>query len=201
MKPKGVHMLKGKLVSIRAMEATDLPEVKAINEDPAVRGRVVGWGWPNSAAEMERWHAGSQGGSTHRWIVEDTEGRVIGVTGLWDVDWQSRHALTALKLGGLSGVRDRGLGTDAIKLVMAFAFYDVGLNRLHSSILETNSASIKAYVEKCGWSIEGTSRMHVWRHGRFLDLLQIGVLREDFDGLPDAEEYRDIVLRGGPSHR
>ncbi|WP_157551318.1 GNAT family N-acetyltransferase [Nocardioides jensenii] len=186
-------MLKGKLVSVRTMEAADLAEVKAINDDPGVRGNVVGWGWPNSAAEMERWHAGSQGGGTHRWIVEDDENRVIGVTGLWDVDWQSRNALTALKLGGVHDVRGRGLGTDAIKLVMAFAFYDVGLIRLHSSILTTNRASLKAYVDKCGWSVEGTSREHVWRHGKFVDLHQVGILKQDFDRLPDAEDYITLV--------
>ena len=186
-------MLKGKLVSIRTMETADLPQVKSINDDPGVRGNVVGWGWPNSAVEMERWHTASQGGLTHRWVVEDDEHRVIGVTGLWDVDWQSRHALTALKLGGENEVRGRGLGTDAIKLVMAFAFYDVGLERLHGSILESNPASMRAYVEKCGWSKEGTSRKHVWRHGSFVDLHQVGVLKVDFDGLPDAQDYIDLV--------
>lgn len=186
-------MLKGKLVSIRTMEVPDIPFVKAINDDPIVRANVVGWGWPNSEAEMTRWHGSSQGGSTHRWVVEDREGQVIGVTGLWDVDLQSRHALTALKLGGANDVRGRGLGTDAIKLVMAFAFYDVGLNRLHSSILASNVASHRAYVDKCGWSLEGVSRQHVWRHGQFLDLNQVGILREDFDRLSDAHEYVALV--------
>lgn len=188
-------MLQGRLVSIRTMEVADLPYVKAINDDPVVRANVVGWGWPNSEAEMLRWHAASQGGSTHRWVVEDADCRVIGVTGLWDVDLQSRNALTALKLGGKDEVRGRGLGADAIKLVMAFAFYDLGLNRLHSSILASNAASLRAYVDKCGWSKEGVSRQHVWRHGGFVDLHQVGVLREDFDRLPDSEEYINIVTR------
>lgn len=187
-------MIRGKFVMIRTMEVEDLAAVKAINDDPEVRGRVVGWGWPNSRAELARWHQGSQGGATHRWVVATEEHGVVGVTGLWDVDLQSRNALTALKLGGASGVRGRGLGTDAIMAVMAFAFYDVGLHRLHSSILADNEASTRAYVDKCGWSVEGVSREHVWRHGRFVDLAQIGILREDFDALPHAEEYRDLLL-------
>lgn len=187
-------MLKGKHVTIRTMEVGDLPYVKAINDDPVVRANVVGWGWPNSEAEMLRWHASSQGGNTHRWVVEDEDSRVIGVTGLWDVDLQSRHALTALKLGGRNEVRGRGLGTDAIKLVMAFAFYDVGLNRLYSSILASNAASLRAYVDKCGWSHEGVSRQHVWRHGKFCDLVEVGILKEEFDKLPDAPAYARAVV-------
>lgn len=189
-------MLEGKVVRIRTMEVRDLPAVKTINDDPAVRGNVVGWGWPNSLSEMERWHAGSQGGATHRWVVEGSSGDVIGVTGLWDVDMQSRHALTALKIGGTSGDRGRGSGTDAIKLVMAFAFYDLGLNRLYGSILVSNAASQRAYVDKCGWSREGVAREHVWRHGQFRDLVHVGVLKSDFDQLPDAHDYIVRVTGG-----
>lgn len=189
-------MLYGKLVQFRTMETEDLPLVKAVNDDPAVRGNVVGWGWPNSQTELQKWHGASQGGLTHRWVVEDLDGRVIGVTGLWDVNWHDRNALTALKLGGMNEVRGRGLGTDAIKLLMAHAFYDVGLNRLYGSILETNPASMRAYVEKCGWRHEGVSREHVWRHGRFLDLHQVGVLKVDFDQLPDSKDYVEMALRG-----
>lgn len=189
-------MLQGKSVHIRAMEADDLVAVKAVNDDPAVRANVVGWGWPTSMTEMQGWHAGSQGGDTHRWVVEDGEQRVIGVTGLWDVDMQSRHAMTALKLGGLNEVRGRGLGTDAIKIVMAWAFYDLGLHRLYGSILVNNVASQRAYIDKCGWSREGVSREHVWRGGGHVDLVQVGVLKSDFDQLDDAQDYIALATTG-----
>lgn len=191
-------MLRGKYVHIRTMEADDLTAVKAVNDDPAVRANVVGWGWPTSMTEMQRWHGGSQGGNTHRWVVEDGEQRVIGVTGLWDVDMQSRHAMTALKLGGLNEVRGRGLGTDAIKIVMAWAFYDLGLRRLYSSILVNNVASQRAYIDKCGWSREGISRAHVWRSGGFVDLIHVGILKAEFDQLVDAQDYISLVTTGAP---
>ena len=47
-------MLSGELVRIRTMEVEDLPQVKAINDDPRVRGSVVGWGWPTSRARNVR---------------------------------------------------------------------------------------------------------------------------------------------------
>lgn len=188
-------MLRGKFVHIRTIEADDLAAIKGVNDDPAVRANVVGWGWPTSMTEMQRWHASSQGGNTHRWVVEDGEQRVIGVTGLWEIDMHSRHAMTALKLGGVKGVRGRGLGTDAIMAVMAWAFYDLGLHRLYSSILASNAASQRAYIEKCGWTNEGISRQHVWRHGEFVDLMQVGIMKDEFDRLPEAKEY--VALAAG----
>lgn len=187
-------MIRGKRVTMRPIEETDLEYVQALNEDPAVRGNVVGWAWPNSLHEQRAWFASAAGSqSTRRFVVQDEDGGPLGITGLWDVDWHNRNALTALKIGGRQDVRGRGYGEDAIKAVMAFAFYDVGLERLYSSILPGNDASMRVYCDKAGWSVEGTSRKHVWRHGRFSDLVQVAVLKEDFDALPDAEEYVKLV--------
>jgi RimJ/RimL family protein N-acetyltransferase len=63
---------------------------------------------------------------------------------------------------------------------MEFGFLDAGFNRLHASILATNSRSIAAYVLKCGWLEEGRLRQHVWRNGEYVDLVQIGILRSEF---------------------
>lgn len=190
-------MIYGRNTIIRTIESADQAFVHELNSDPIVRGKVVGWDWPGSQAQQERWFAQQSPSSTHRWLVTTLEGAPLGLTGLWDVDWHNRHALTALKLGGSTPMRGKGYGTDAIMAVMAFAFHDVGLNRLHGAILADNEPSRRAYVEKCGWSVEGTARQHIWRHGRFVDLLHVAILKADFDELPGADEYRWRVVEGG----
>jgi RimJ/RimL family protein N-acetyltransferase len=155
----------------------------------------VGWGWPQSLAEQVSWfEAQKPDGATHRWVVERLDGGLIGLTGLWDIDWHNRNAMTALKLGGGPEAAGRGFGTDAIKAVMAFAYYDVGLERLYGSILEDNTASLRAYCEKAGWQQEGRARRHVWRHGKWVDLLHVAALKSDFEALPDAEMYRSLIM-------
>lgn len=187
-------MIRGRNITIRPIEVDDQPFIHELNADPGVRGRVVGWDWPASLKAQQDWFHGAMPTSTHRWVVCSADGARIGLTGLWDVNWHDRNALTALKLGGREPTRGRGFGIDAIMTVMAFAFYDVGLHRLHGAILADNAPSIRAYVEKCGWTIEGRARQHVWRHGRYMDLLTVGILKEDFDGLAAAPEYRDRII-------
>lgn len=189
-------MISGKSISLRPIEESDQEYIYQLNSDPGVRANVVGWEFPQSLHHQRKWFETSQTGSTHRWIVEDAESRRIGLTGLWNIDLHNRNALTALKLGGPNEVRGRGIGRDAIKAVMAFAFYDVGLERLYGSIIEGNNPSLKAYCDHCNWSVEGTSRNHIWRHGQYVDLIQVGVLRTDFDALEDAQDYIDLVRRG-----
>lgn len=186
--------MNGKQVRIRNIERGDLEAIVALNNDPVVRANVVGWMPPSSLEEQQRWFETlDDNDRTVRWAVIDEEDRFLGITGLWDLDRRNRKALTALKLGGRNELRGRGLGTDAIKIVMAYAFYEVGLNRLYGSILDFNQASYRAYVDKCGWSVEGTSRQSVFRGGGLVDEIQVGILREDFEKLPDAADYIELA--------
>ncbi|MGK3953983.1 GNAT family N-acetyltransferase [Microbacterium sp. I2] len=168
-------------VRLRPIERSDLTFLRDLANEPAVRASVVGWDWPLSLAGQERWFDnGFDSASTRRFIVEDENGLAIGLTGLWDIDWHNRSALTALKLGGRPNVRGRGYGRSAVGAVMDFAFLDVGLHRLHSTIIHSNAASRALYVRKCGWTEEGTLRQHVWRDGRFEDLVQVGILVDEY---------------------
>lgn len=182
-------MFRGKQVVIRPIEVEDQQFITELNADPVVRANVVGWGFPQSLHQQQRWFTGGNESDNHRWLVMDGEGKRIGLTGLWQVNWHDHNAEVAIKLGGSANVRGRGLGTDTLKAVMAFAFFDVGLHRLHATILSTNEASIRLFVNQAGFRHEGVSREHVWRHGRYVDLLQLGALREDFEALPDASDY------------
>ncbi len=190
-------MFRGAHVVIRPIEAEDQQFIAELNADPAVRANVVGWDFPQSLHQQQRWFASSSESSTHRWLVTDADGERIGLTGLWQVNWHDHNAEVAIKLGGGSNVRGRGLGSDTLKAVMAFAFYEVGLHRLHATILSSNTASIRLFVNHGGFQHEGVSREQVWRHGRYIDLLHVGALREDFDALPDASDYVARITASG----
>lgn len=184
-------MLTGRLLKLRAIEPADLDFLADLANHPTVRGNVVGWEWPTSRDGQSSWlQATRNDARTRRLTITKLDSdEPIGLTGLWDVDWHNQSALTAVKL--MPGLTPKGAGTDSIMLLMAWAFYEVGLRRLHSSILDFNKPSLGAYVKRCGWRVEGCSREAVFRRGQWCDLYQVAALRSDFDGLPDAAEYID----------
>src|SRR5664280_1119830 len=95
--------------------------------------------------------------TTRRFAVVSLEsGETIGLTGLWDLDWHNRSAMSGIKLDVTSA--PRGAGSDTVMLVNALASYEVGLHRLSSSILDFNAASYHLYVRKCGWRLEGIEK-------------------------------------------
>nr|WP_162241223.1 GNAT family protein [Leifsonia sp. Leaf325] len=166
---------------LRPVEREDLEFLRDLANDPVVRAKVVGWDWPLSLAGQEKWFdRADTDSSVHRFIAEDENGPA-GMAGLWEVDWHNRTALVAVKLGGRPDVRGRGLGIAVVDAIMDFAFNDVGLNRLHSTILDDNDASLALFVRKAGWSVEGRLRSHVWRSGDYHDLVQVGILRSEYE--------------------
>lgn len=182
-------MIVGKKVRFRALEEPDQPLLVEWMNDPEISRLVGGWTFPLSLANQRDWFAGARKDSRNqRWMVETLDGTPLGLTGLWEIDWQNRNALTALKLGS-PAARGKGYGTDAIMTVMAYAFSQVGLNRLWGEILPYNLGSYRAYVEKCGWKVEGVLRQQIYRDGSFHDQYRVAVLKEDFMALPDAPAY------------
>jgi RimJ/RimL family protein N-acetyltransferase len=182
-------VIVGRRVRFRAIEESDLSTLAAWLNDPDLSHSVVGWSFPVSLTEQQEWYRRSLSDSRNRrWMVETLEGKAIGLTGLWEIDLRNRHALTALKLG-VKSLHGKGYGSDAIMTMGAYAFQEVGLERLWSEILTFNVASYRAYVEHCGWRVEGVLRKHAYRAGEFWDVLRVALLKEEYLALPRAAEY------------
>jgi len=186
--------MKFERIALRPIERADLPYLLDLANDPVVRAQVVGWDWPLSMASQERWFDGGiDTATTRRLLIIAPGGEPIGVTGLWDIDWRAGTAMSAIKIGGDQAQRGRGYGTQAIRQMMEFAFVDVGLRRLYAQILACNDASLALYRDKCGWVQEGVARQHVWKDGRYRDVVNLAMLREEYlawkDGLGAAHEH------------
>lgn len=177
------------LLTLRPIERDDLKFLRDLSNDPIVRGNVVGWDWPLSLAGQEKWfERGVDSASTRRFIVEGDDGSPVGLTGLWNIDWHNRTANPAIKIGGRNDVRGHGYGKRAVWSIMDFAFNDVGLNRLYSGILGFNQASLATFLEKSGWTHEGTARNHVWRNGRYWDMVHVGIMREEYESWLESQD-------------
>ena len=182
-------MIIGKKIILRAIEENDLQILLKWTNDPSISELVGGWSFPLSIGNQKEWYINNlKDPKNKRFIVETKESKAIGLTGLWSIDWQNRHALTALKIGE-KNIRGKGYGTDAIMTIMAYAFFEVGLNKLWGEIINYNIASYKAYIEKCGWKVEGILRQHIYRKGKFYDLIRVGILKESFIKDSRAIEY------------
>jgi len=75
----------------------------------------------------------------------------------------------------------KGIATEAIKLVVDFAFNELNLRRVQAGVFEHNIASEKA-LTKAGFSLEGRMRKQLSvdpQQAKWQDHLYYGILKED----------------------
>jgi RimJ/RimL family protein N-acetyltransferase len=61
-----------------------------------------------------------------------------------------------------------------VRLVVNYAFNQLGLRRIYLEVLADNASAIRLY-EKCGFKVEGTLRRHVFKDGKLKDVLIMAV--------------------------
>jgi RimJ/RimL family protein N-acetyltransferase len=105
--------------------------------------------------------------------------KLIGTCQLLRIDRVHRTAELQIRIGDVAE-RGHGYGTEAVAMLVAFAFKDLNLHRVSLHVFATNERAIHAY-EKAGFVREGVLRQAVHVDGRYVDLVVMGILREEHD--------------------
>jgi len=105
---------------------------------------------------------------------------LIGMCQLTGINPVGRSADLQIRIG-VAGARGKGLGLEAVRLLLAFGFRDLNLHRISLQVFATNARAIKTY-EAAGFSHEGTLRDGAFIDGRFVDVAVMGVLASEFAG-------------------
>ena len=106
------------------------------------------------------------------------EDLTIGLIGLDGIQWVHGDAWVGIGLGERE-YWGKGYGTDAMRILLRYAFEELNLHRLSLSVFEYNSRAIRSY-EKAGFIIEGRARQFLNRDGRRYDMIFMGILRDEW---------------------
>jgi RimJ/RimL family protein N-acetyltransferase len=179
----------GKNVVLRAIEQEDLTLLNKWANNPEIQYWIGGWHFPASMEDQKKWFQGlSVNSLNQRFVIETKELGIIGTANLINIDWKNKNAHHGMLLGDKE-TRGKGFAIDTVMAVMKYAFEELGLNRLDGSMIEYNEASLKMYVEKCGWKREGIRRNWYFRKNRFWDSIIVGITREDYFDLISKNNY------------
>ena len=154
--------LEGDLVLLRPLDGHDVDAMAAILGDPQVRiltGSVTSTAEAREPfvadEEFRNWYASRPDQDDRRAlaIVERATGALAGEVVLNEVDRDRRTA----NLRILIGLRwqDRGLGTEAVRLLTGYALTEIGLREVTLGVLATNPRAHRVY-EKIGYRVVRT---------------------------------------------
>jgi RimJ/RimL family protein N-acetyltransferase len=170
---------------LRPFTLSDAPLVQQLAGDEAIASTALNIPHPFEDGMAEEWISTHQPDYEARKaanfaIVLADERRLIGAAGLSIISSDSRA-----ELGYWIGKPYWGYGyaSQAAQALIHFGFEVLSVNRIYATCLKRNIASARV-LQKLGMAHEGTLRQHVYHRGRFQDLEEYGLLKEDFTSNP-----------------
>lgn len=109
-----------------------------------------------------------------------TEDELVGIITLDDISWPHGTGWVSIGIGDAEQW-GKGLGTDAMNILLRFAFDEVSLSRVSLNVFEYNQRAIHTY-DRLGFKVEGRIPGFLMRDGRRWDLIFMGLLRNEWQG-------------------
>jgi RimJ/RimL family protein N-acetyltransferase len=173
-------LLIGRLVRLAAFDPETDAEIVArwsrdteyhrlADNDPA---------YPRSARRTREWlerDSDHAFGFAVRTLSDD---RLIGDIGVWIESWAQGEAWAGIVIGERE-FWGNGYGTEAMQLMLRYAFAELNLRRVSLGVFAYNPRAIRSY-EKAGFQREGVVSGDCRRDGQRWDTVFMGILRDEW---------------------
>ncbi len=170
--------LRGKKVTLRPPKPVDFREFAALMKSSRAAFRFLATShYPRKRFNelVENW----QRDDARSFLVcRRSDGVIVGSMGLFNI---VRRQVKTSFIGYSIGARHQrqGYATDALQLVLRFAFRKLRLHRVEADIQPHNKAS-RALARRAGFTCEGLSRRLVKIGGRWRDHERWAILAEEW---------------------
>jgi RimJ/RimL family protein N-acetyltransferase len=124
----------------------------------------------------------------HFMIRTKVDDRLIGKAVVQWIEWTNGNAFLRLGIGAADD-RRKGYGTQALHMLLRFAFAELNLFRVTAIVPEYNDGAI-ALLHRFGFVQEVCRRSALERDGRRWDLYVFGLLRDEWQDHSRAREER-----------
>lgn len=116
------------------------------------------------------------------------------------VDKYSRNACLGILIGEKSG-RDKGYGTEVIKLLVKYCFEQLNMHNVYLQLNSDNKRALRCY-EKAGFKLSVTEKEAAWTDGHWCDCLTMQILEQEYREMSDnyldsvADKYINDLING-----
>lgn len=175
-------MFKGERVNLRPQRKEDADLIVKYQSDPdVVDNYYMGPNIPPIKEFVNHWfEKGMEHKDSFAFAIENEEGLYIGGCHTMQLNWKNGITYFAIYIGH-PDYRNKGYGTEALKLFLNFLFNELGLRKVKLNVFSFNKRAIRSY-EKCGFKVEGVNRKELYRNSQYHDNYVMSITRDEFNG-------------------
>ncbi len=111
-------------------------------------------------------------------IRDKTDSRLLGFIRIEWIEWTHGAGNLRMAIGDLAD-RNKGYGSEALALMLRFAFNELNLYRLSAFVGEDNPGALRFFMQH-GFVEEVRRRKALLRDGREWDMVHLGILRDEW---------------------
>lgn len=162
-------------VALRPLRPSDWPAVEPWLHDPETSQWMV---MARASPSAERWCRELAEAWPRARVMAILAPTLVGIVGLFDIDWLARKAEFRIVLG--SG-RGQGIGAAATRQMLAYGFQALNLHRIWLGTAEDNLKA-RACFTRAGFRSEGVLRDDFWHpDGVYIDNVRYAILRSEWE--------------------
>ena len=181
-----VSLYEGRLVRLGPLDdAKDPPIVARWTHDPLLRYLLAGVARPFSTEAVRKLleKVEKQMEETknlfHFTLRARDDNRLVGLARIFWIDFHNGTGVLSLGIGD-DADRQHGYGSDALGLLLRFAFDELNLHRLSVWPAADNPALIHL-AQKAGFKEEARRREAAFHAGKYVDVVLLGLLRTEWE--------------------
>ena len=175
-------MLRGPRVLLRPMRREDIPRQHAFEQDLEIYGLDCSRPQVASIEHTQRFYEKYTGtDDTVAPFAIEADGVYIGHCTLRHLQHPHRNFELGIGIGDRA-YWGRGYGREAIGLLLEYAFHYLGARRVGLTTHARNERAIRCYLA-CGFVEEGRPRKVLWIEGEYTDLVDMSILRDEWQTL------------------
>jgi RimJ/RimL family protein N-acetyltransferase len=134
--------------------------------------------FPFTAKQIKEWYEKGYSDRYEFTIRKLNDEEPLGFVELGGINWSAGNAWAGIGIGD-RGNWGKGIGTEAMRPMLKFAFEELNLRRISLGVFAYNLRAIRSY-EKVGFKVEGRLREIVFRDGKRSDMIVMGIFRNEW---------------------
>lgn len=169
-------------VFLRALELTDVEKLTEWRNNTEITSPLGGNTYFVSSLRETEWLKSVilNDNNNIRLAICLTENNLhIGNINITSINWINRSGEFSIMIGD-KNQWSKGLGTEATRMMLRYAFAELNLHRIFLTVRFDNTHAIELY-SKVGFKQEGVLRESLYKNNKYIDMILMSILKDEFN--------------------